>query len=51
MEQELVPIRGRAEALRAAPSRVDEALGDGASRARAIARTTIHEVRERMGMD
>ena len=51
IEQELAPIRGRAEALQAEPSRLDQALGDGAARAGAIARTTMREVRDRMGMD
>jgi len=51
MEQELVPIRRRAEELRAEPSRVDDALADGAARCRAIARETMCDVRERMGFD
>jgi len=51
MERELVPIRTRAEALRARPSDVEEALAAGADRTRTIARETMREVRERMGMD
>jgi len=51
MEEELVPIRGRAEALRAEPARIDDALATGAARCRALARETLHEVRERMGID
>ncbi|MCC6773024.1 MAG: tryptophan--tRNA ligase [Gemmatimonadaceae bacterium] len=50
MEVELVPIRARAVELAAHPQRVTDALGDGASRARSVARTTIDEVRERMGI-
>jgi tryptophanyl-tRNA synthetase len=51
MERELVPIRTRAEALRARPSDVEEALAAGADRTRTIARETMREVRDRMGMD
>jgi len=51
IEEEFEPMRERAAALRARPSEVREILDDGASRARAIARETIGEVRERMGLD
>jgi tryptophanyl-tRNA synthetase len=51
MEQELVPIRRRAETLRAEPALIDDALATGAARCRALARETLHEVRERMGID
>jgi tryptophanyl-tRNA synthetase len=51
MEVELVPIRARAAELAARPSMVTDALGDGAARARAVARRTIAEVRDRMGLD
>jgi tryptophanyl-tRNA synthetase len=51
MEVELVPIRRRAEELRAAPEQVDEALALGAEKCRAIARETLRGVRERMGFD
>ncbi len=51
MVQELTPIRRRAAELDAAPQRVLDALADGAQRARAIARETMREVRERMGLD
>src|SRR5215203_839633 len=51
MEQELVPIRGRAEALRAKPAMVTEALGDGSAKCRTLARETLRGVRERMGFD
>ena len=51
MEQELAPIRARAESLRAEPSRLDDALAAGADRCRALARETMREVRDRMGID
>jgi tryptophanyl-tRNA synthetase len=51
MEQELVPIRARADALRADPARIDDALADGAARCRAIAGETMRAVRDRMGFD
>ena len=51
IERELVPIRRRAEEIAATPGRVDEVLGDGAATARAIAKETLREVRERMGLD
>jgi len=50
MEEELVPIRRRADELRASPARVTEALGDGAARCRAIAQETMAHVREAMGL-
>ncbi|MHB1224084.1 MAG: tryptophan--tRNA ligase [Gemmatimonadaceae bacterium] len=50
MERELVPIRRRAEEIAAAPDRVDEVLAAGAERAGTIARQTMTEVRERMGL-
>ncbi len=51
MEHELVPIRARAAELAAKPNLVSEALGDGAARARTVAKVTMAEVRERMGLD
>ncbi|HYD51409.1 MAG TPA: tryptophan--tRNA ligase [Gemmatimonadaceae bacterium] len=51
MEQELVPIRRRAEALEAEPARLAEALAAGAERCRTLARETMREVRDRMGMN
>ena len=45
----LAPVRERAAALQAAPDRVREILGDGAARARRIARETLREVKARMG--
>jgi len=50
MEQELVPIRTRAEALRAQPEQVDDALADGTRRCRTIAQETVAEVKARMGL-
>src|SRR5215203_72507 len=49
MDAELVPIRTRAEALRAQPALVEQALADGAARCRTLARETMSGVRERMG--
>jgi tryptophanyl-tRNA synthetase len=50
MESTLAPIRARAEEISSQPTFVDEVLGDGASKASAIARTTIAEVKSRMGL-
>lgn len=44
------PMRERAAEYRAQPERVREILGDGGARCRAIARETMREVRERMGL-
>ncbi|GAC1516324.1 MAG: tryptophan--tRNA ligase [Gemmatimonadaceae bacterium] len=49
IEQEVAPMRVRADELRAAPARVAQALAAGAERCRAIARSTMSQVRERMG--
>lgn len=46
----LAPIRERARELRGNPERVWEILAAGGTRARAVARDTIGEVRERMGL-
>lgn len=43
------PMRERAAGLKADPNRVHEILASGADRARAFARDTMQEVRERMG--
>lgn len=45
------PFRERAEQYHRNPARVREILDDGARRARVIAKQTIGEVRERMGLD
>ena len=50
VEQELVPIRGRAAALRADPGQVTDALDAGGARCRAIAGETIAAVRSAMGL-
>jgi tryptophanyl-tRNA synthetase len=50
MEQELAPIRRRAEEIREHPEVVDEALSAGAEHCRGIARQTMGEVKERMGL-
>ena len=47
---ELTPIRERARELQAHPARVAESLEAGASKARAVARTTIADVKGRMGL-
>jgi tryptophanyl-tRNA synthetase len=49
MTDELAPIRERAAALRADPSRVRDILADGAARAQAIASETMRLTREHMG--
>ena len=51
MNEQLAPIRDRAEQLRAEPRVVDQILGDGAARARRVARETLREVKARMGLD
>ncbi|HEU5173843.1 MAG TPA: tryptophan--tRNA ligase [Gemmatimonadaceae bacterium] len=50
MERELVPIRTRAEALRANPEQVDDALADGTRKCATLARETMGEVKDRMGL-
>ena len=47
----LAPIRERARDLRANPDRVNAILADGTARARQIARVTLGEVFDRMGLD
>ncbi len=51
IETELVPIRARAAELMAEPARVDDALADGAAKARVLAKDTMRGVRDRMGFD
>ncbi|HEY7026712.1 MAG TPA: tryptophan--tRNA ligase [Gemmatimonadales bacterium] len=46
----LAPIQARARELKAQPQLVTDVLADGAGRARRIARETIREVKERMGL-
>jgi tryptophanyl-tRNA synthetase len=50
METELAPIRRRAEALKAQPSLVEDALASGTRACRTIARETMGHVREAMGI-
>jgi tryptophanyl-tRNA synthetase len=50
IEATLAPIRARAQEISARPALVDEVLGDGANKASAIARTTMAEVKSRMGL-
>src|SRR5678816_977012 len=50
MEKELAPIRERAIEIRANESQLREILGDGAERARSVARETIRETKELMGL-
>ncbi len=51
MVAELTPIRTRAQLLADEPSRVLDALADGARTARTIAQETMREVKQRMGLD
>lgn len=51
MTADLVPIQARAKELRAQPRLVDEALAKGTARCAAIAKQTVREVRQRMGID
>ena len=46
----LAPVRERAQAFRDRPERIWEILAAGGVRARSVARDTIAEVRERMGL-
>jgi tryptophanyl-tRNA synthetase len=50
MEEVLVPIRTRAAELEAKPAYVTEVLEDGSARARAVAKQTMHDVYDRMGL-
>jgi tryptophanyl-tRNA synthetase len=50
MMQELHPIHERAVELRAHPARITEVLDHGAARCRRLARETLTEVKERMGL-
>ncbi len=47
---DLAPIRERAAALAANPGEVDALLDAGATKARAVARETMHDVKSRMGL-
>jgi tryptophanyl-tRNA synthetase len=50
MERELAPIRERAAEIRANPSRLDDMLAAGADHARSVARETLRETKEMMGL-
>ena len=50
MEVELTPIRRRAAEIRDNPRLVDDALASGAEHCRVLARETMGEVKERMGL-
>ncbi len=50
LADDLAPIRERARELEAEPDRVHEILADGARRCRSIARETLAEAYERMGL-
>jgi tryptophanyl-tRNA synthetase len=50
MDAELAPIRRRAAEVKADPGIVDAALSAGAERAGSVARATMVEVRDRMGL-
>lgn len=50
LEVELVPLRAKADALRAEPGRVTEILRDGGATCRRIAVGTMREVRGAMGL-
>jgi tryptophanyl-tRNA synthetase len=49
--ERMAPIRERARELREHPDRVHDMLAEGASRARVIARATLAEAYERMGLE
>ena len=49
--ERLAPIRERARELRENPDRVNEMLAEGATRARVIARATLADAYERMGLE
>ena len=50
LNAEVTSIRERADELRSMPGRVDEIIASGAERARVVARETLREVKERMGL-
>lgn len=51
MERTLAPIRARAAEMRAHPEHVTSILGDGAATAGRIARETLREVKDVMGLE
>ena len=50
MTAELAPIQARAKELKAKPRLVEDALGSGTERCATIARETMREVRDKMGI-
>jgi tryptophanyl-tRNA synthetase len=50
INKDLAPFRERRQALAAMPDYVTKVLDDGAARAKVIARKTLEEVKERMGL-
>jgi tryptophanyl-tRNA synthetase len=50
LDKELVPLRAKRQPLAAEPEKVRQMLGDGAAKARSIAKDTIAEVRDAMGL-
>lgn len=50
LDAALAPFRARRDEFASDPDRVEQILGDGAARARANARETLREVRERVGL-
>lgn len=50
LDHALAPFRARRAELAADAQRVDDILGDGAARARKVARETVREVRARVGL-
>ena len=50
MERELVPIRRRAREVAGDPSNIVDVLEAGAERARGVARETMREVKDKMGL-
>jgi tryptophanyl-tRNA synthetase len=50
MDRELTPIRARAQEIAANPKRVADSLAQGAEKARTVARETMREVKEKMGL-
>jgi tryptophanyl-tRNA synthetase len=51
MMTELVPIQARAAELKAKPGLVDDALASGTDQCSKLAKQTLRDVRERMGID
>jgi len=50
INKSLAPFRERRQALAAKPEYVTEVLAEGAQRARVIAKETLAEVKQRMGL-